>query len=165
MKKAFVLCAIVGAAVYAATAMSASGPTPVEKSLQKDVATLKSQVKKLQTQVKTANNDINTVGSLAATALLFTICGDELTADALQGTWQTVDQIATAAGQAAKFGPQTPIIATLQGQDICAAGGVTRSPSTSGAVPTIGGYQALLASFHSYKLQTLLEHARLALRH
>jgi hypothetical protein len=146
MKRVLVLLAVVGVAVYATTAWSAAGPTPTEKQLLRDVATLKSQMKKLQAQVKTQTATINTVGSLSATALLYTVCSDTLTTDALQGTWQIVDQLATAAGQAAKFGPQTPITATLQGQDVCAGGNVTRSQVLP---PTVAGYQALLAGFHT----------------
>ena len=93
MKRVLVLLAVVGVAVYATAAWSASAPTPTEKQLLRDVATLKSQVKKLQAQEKTATANINTVGSLAATAVLYTVCSDELTADALQGTWQIVDQV------------------------------------------------------------------------
>jgi hypothetical protein len=102
--------------------------------------------------VKTATANINTVGSLAATALLYTVCSDTLTADALQGTWQVLDQVATTAGQAARFGPQSPITATLQGQDVCAGGGVTRSQVVP---PTVAGFQALLAGFHSNNFRAL----------
>ncbi|HEX3455687.1 MAG TPA: hypothetical protein VHS03_13755 [Gaiellaceae bacterium] len=154
MKKALVLCAIVGAAVYAATAMSASGPTPIEKTLQKQVATLNKTVATLK---KNQAADEAAIG----VTLLFTICSDEIAADALQGTWSVVDQIATAAGQAARFGPQTPVVANVSGQDVCATGGITRTPVTSGAIPTIGGYQALLGGLSAYKLQTLLRHAAL----
>jgi hypothetical protein len=156
MKKAFVLCAIIGAAVYAATAMSASGPTPIEKTLQKQVATLNKTVATLK---KNQAEDEAAIG----VTLLFTVCSDEVAADALQGTWSVVDQIATTAGQAAKFGPQTPVTATVGGQDVCASGGITRSPVTAGAVPTIGAYQALLGGLSAYKLQTLIRNA--ALRH
>jgi hypothetical protein len=155
MKKAFVLCAIVGAAVYAATALSASGPTPIEKTLQKQVKTL---TKTVATLKKNQSADEAVIG----VTLLFTVCSDEIAADALQGTWSVVDQISSAL-QAGKtyFGPQTPVTATIQGQDVCASGGVTRSPVTSGAVPTIAGYQALLGGLSAYKLQTLLRNARL----
>jgi outer membrane murein-binding lipoprotein Lpp len=146
MKRVLVLFAVAGVAVYATTAWSAAGPTPTEKQLLKDVATLKSQVKKLQAQMKAANTNINTAGSLGATALLYTVCSDTLTADALQGTWQIVDQVATTAGQAARFGPQTPVTATLQGQDVCAAGNVSRSQVLP---PTVAGYEALLSGFHT----------------
>jgi hypothetical protein len=152
MKRVLVLLAVVGVAVYATSAWSASAPTPTEKQLLRDVATLKTQVKKLQAQMKTATTNINTVGSLAATALLYTVCSDTLTADALQGTWQVLDQVATTAGQAARFGAQSPITATLQGQDVCAAGGVTRSQVLP---PTVAGFQALLAGFHSNNFRAL----------
>ena len=48
MKRALVLCAAVAVAVYAASAWSASPPSAIEQKLQKDVATLKTQVKTLQ---------------------------------------------------------------------------------------------------------------------
>jgi hypothetical protein len=154
MKKALVLCAIVGAAVYAATAMSASGPTPIEKTLQKQVAALNKTVATLK---KNQSAEEAAIG----VTLLATVCGDEISADALQGTWSVVDQIATAAGQAGRFGPQTPITATVQGQDVCSILGITRSPVTSGAVPTVGAYQALLGTGSAYKLLTLIRNARL----
>jgi hypothetical protein len=146
MKKAFVLCAVVGVAVYAATAWSASTADPTVQRLVRDVATLKSQVKKLQAQQKTTTKNLNTAGGLAATGLLATICGDELTADALQGTWQVVDQVATGLGSAARFGPQVPVTATLQGQDVCSVLSITRSQVLP---PTVAQFQALLAPFHN----------------
>jgi hypothetical protein len=162
MKKVFVLCAIVGVAVYTATARSASAPTPVEKSLQKQVATLTKNLTTLKKQVTTLSKNQGQDEGALGVAILFTVCSDEIAADALQGTWSVVDQIATAAGQAAKFGPQTPVTATVQGQDVCAAGGITRSPVTSGAVPTVGAYQALLGGGSAaYRLRTLLRNARL----
>src|SRR5436189_2804841 len=160
MKKVFVLCALVGVAVYATTAWSASNADPTVARLVKDVAALKSQVKTLQkgsaTLKKTLGQDELAIGA----TILYTVCSDEIAADALQGTWQVVDQV-SAAAQAGKtyFGPQTPVTATLQGQDICAGGGITRSPVTSGAVPTVAGYQALLAGFHSLNLNAFLASA------
>ncbi len=155
MKKALVLCAIVGAAVYAATAMSASGPTPIEKTLQKQVATLNKTVATLK---KNQAADEAAIG----VTLLFTVCSDEVAADALQGTWSVVDQI-SAALQTGKtyFGPQTPVTANVNGQDVCAVGGITRSPVTSGAAPTVAAYQALLGGLSAYKLQTLMRNAGL----
>jgi outer membrane murein-binding lipoprotein Lpp len=154
MKRAFVLCALVGVAVYATTAWSAAGPTPIEQRLSRDVntlkanvSTLKSQVKTLQSQQKTLTKDLTTVGDVALGSFLFSVCSDEITADAFEGTWQIVDQI-SAALQAGKtyFGVQTPVTATLQGQDICASGNITRSQVLP---PTVAQYQALLAPFHS----------------
>jgi uncharacterized protein YcfJ len=158
MKKALVLLALVGAAVYAATALSASGPDPTEKRLLKDVASLKAQVKTLQTQSRnlqkqltSLTGDVNTIGGAAVSAILVGVCSDEIAADAFQGTWQVVDQI-SAALQAGKtyFGPQSPVTATVQGQDVCASGGIVRSQILP---PTIAEYLALLAPFHSNDLR------------
>lgn len=144
MRRALALCALVGVAVYATTAWSASPPSATEQRLVKDVATLKTQVKKLQLQVKTLNS--NTQLAVVGLAVLG-VCSAELTTDALQSTWQVVDQL-SAALQAGKtyFGPQTPISVMVAGQDWCAAANVTRSQVLP---PTIAQYQALLAPFNS----------------
>jgi hypothetical protein len=153
MKRVFVLCALVGVAAYATGAWSAAPPSPIEQRLSKDVATLKVQVKALQAADKKQNTGINTAGTIGAAAFLTTVCSDEITADALQGTWQVIDQV-SAALQAGKtyFGPQTPVTATLSGQDICAGGGITRSQVLP---PTVAEYQALLAAFHTNSLKVL----------
>jgi hypothetical protein len=144
MKRVFVLCAVVGVAAYATGAWSASPPSPIEKRLVKDVASLKTDVKKLK-------SDMSATELVLGATILFSVCSDEITADALQGTWQVVDQV-SAALQAGKtyFGPQTPVTATLNGQDICSGGGITRSQVLP---PTIAGYQALLAGFHTEGLK------------
>jgi len=154
MKRAFVLCALVGVAVYATAAWSAAGPSPVEQRLTRDVNTLKSsvsalktQVKTLQTQQKTLTKDLTSVGDIALGSFLFSVCSDEIAADAFEGTWQIVDQISAALqGGKTYFGVQAPVTATLQGQDICAGGSVTRSQVLP---PTVAQYQALLAPFHT----------------
>ncbi len=142
MKRAFALCALVGVAVYATTAWSASPPSATEQRLVKDVATLKTQVKKLQAQVKTLSTD---TGTAVVGLAVLGICSTVLTTDALQGTWQVVDQV-SAALQAGKtyFGPQTPVTASVAGQDWCAGANVTRSQ----VPPTVAQYQALLAPFN-----------------
>lgn len=156
MKRVFLLCALVGVAAYATGAWSAAPPSPIEQRLLRDVATLKTQVKALQAADKKQNTGINTADTVGAVAVVLTICSDEITADALQGTWQVVDE-ASAALQAGKtyFGPQTPVTATLSGQDICAGGGITRSQVLP---PTVAGYQALLAPFHTSSLKFLEAH-------
>ena len=156
MKRVLVLCAVVGVAVYATEAWSASPPSATEQRLSKDVATLKTQVKALQAADKKQNTAIHTAGLIGAVAILFSVCSDEITADALQGTWQVVDQV-SAALQAGKtyFGAQVPVTATFNGQDICAAGGLTRSQVLP---PTVAGYQALLAQFHTSSLTFVEAH-------
>jgi hypothetical protein len=149
MKRVFVLCALVGVAAYATGAWSAAPPSPIEQRISKDVAALKKQVKTLKT-------DLSSTQVVVAATILFAVCSDEITADALQGSWQVVDEV-SAALQAGKtyFGPQTPVTATVQGQDICAGGGITRSQVPP---PTVAEYQALLARFHTSSLKFLEEH-------
>jgi hypothetical protein len=149
MKRVFVLCALVGVAAYATGAWSAAPPSPIEQRLSKDVATLKKQVKTLKA-------DVGSTQLAVAATILFTVCSDEITADALQGSWQVIDEV-SAALQAGKtyFGLQTPVTATLAGQDVCAGGGITRSQVLP---PTVAEYQALLAAFHSSSLKFLEEH-------
>ena len=82
--------------------------------------------------------DITLVGTI-----LFMVCGQTLTADALQGTWQEIDALTAKT----TFGPQTPIKATVQGKDICEGGGISRAAGV--LPPTMAGFQALLSQFNS----------------
>jgi hypothetical protein len=166
MKKAFVLCALVAVAVYATTAWSASNADPTVSRLVKDVATLKKQVATLQKQQKKTTKDLTTVGDLAVGAFLYTVCSAEVAADTFQGTWNVIDQIAAAQTESpgkTYFGPQTAVTATIQGQDICAAGGVTRSQVVP---PTVAPYLALFSGLHtsSYRAAFNLAAAKLHLR-
>jgi hypothetical protein len=156
MKRAFVLCALVGVAAYATGAWSAAPPSPIEQRLSKDVGTLKKDVSTLKKQVKTLSTNLSTTQTALAQTILFSVCSDEVTADALQGSWQVLDQV-SAALQAGKtyFGAQTPVTATIGGQDVCAGGGVTRSQVLP---PTVAEYQALLAGFHTSSLNFLEAH-------
>jgi hypothetical protein len=144
MKRALVLCAVVGVAVYAASAWSASPPSALEKQLQKDVATLKTQVKTLQ---KTQKAQTTAVQDLALLAIVLPGCSTELTVDAIQSTWQVIDQISSAT-QAGKtyFGPQTTPIVNLAGKDLCDILGISRSQVVP---PTAAQIQAFLAGFNS----------------
>ena len=101
-------------------------PTPTEKQLLKDVATLKTQVKTLQTQQTTMTQTINTVELAWRRRPLHRLQRRARRGRApghLAGGRPALGR----APQAGKtcFGPQTPITATLQGQDVCAAGGVS----------------------------------------
>ncbi len=82
------------AAVVAATALAApaSAATPTERKLNKQVKTLQSQVKKMQKQVKTLQTQMREVQSVAAGALIYSACLTASTADAFQGTWETIDR-------------------------------------------------------------------------
>ena len=149
MKKAFVLCALVAVAVYATTAWSASNADPTVSRLVKDVATLKKQVATLQKQQKASAKALTTAEDLAVGAFLYAVCSNEVAADTFQGTWNVIDQIASAQTESpgkTYWGPQTAVTATIQGQDICTAGGVTRSQVVP---PTVAPYLALFSGLHT----------------
>ena len=140
MKRVLLLGAVVAVALYATVAWSATPPTPTEKRLQKDVATLKAQV-------KTLKKSVSDVRDAAAGAILLVGCNTAITADGLQGTWRVIDQL-SAATQAGKtyFGPQTPVNDTIGGTSICGAIGVPRSQALP---PTVAQFSALLAFYQT----------------
>ena len=84
--------ATIAVAAFAVGAWSASPPTPAERALQKDVKALKAQVKKLQSDVKTLKATDAELELVALGTVGLVMCNLAITADALQGTWQIVDQ-------------------------------------------------------------------------
>jgi hypothetical protein len=128
MRRAIVL-ALAVAALVAVTPAGAAGPTL--RSLQAQVNVLKKQVKALQKKEKTDRN-------LALGGIVYTGCTLAVVADALQGTWLTVDGYVTGAGHAALFGPQTPV----NDYQTCAAFSITRAKSQT--PPTVAVIQALI---------------------
>ena len=116
-----------------AGAAKQAGPTAAQfRALQKQVTTLQKQVKTLQKQQKDTNG-------LALGLAGVLVCEDVVITDALQGTWNVVDQIAQAT-QAGKtyFGAQTP----LADKGACAAFKITRS---QGIPPTALVFNSLVA--------------------
>jgi outer membrane murein-binding lipoprotein Lpp len=83
------------AALVAATALAApaSAATPSERRLARQVKTLQKQVKTLNRQVRTMRTQMRTIESVAAGGVIFGACLAAATADAFQGTWETVDRI------------------------------------------------------------------------
>jgi hypothetical protein len=133
------LVTLVVALVASGTASASSQAlTPAEKNLQAQVNGLSKKVTALQKQVKTLTKNVDTAGGLAQAAVFLDECSNAVTADALQGTWTIIDQIATAT-QAGKtyFGPQTPV----DDKGICALFGISRSQVSP---PTVGTYTSLL---------------------
>src|SRR5436190_18725858 len=137
----------VGVATYSAAAWSAAPTSPTEKQLLKQVKTLQSQVKTLQKSDKRQNTAIGQIAGFAALGAEYSICSTALTADAVQGTWEIVDQIA-AATQAGKnyFGTQTPVSDSLPGltTPVCQDLKVTRSQALP---PTAGQFDTLISVF------------------
>ena len=116
-------------ALTLAAPAGAKGPTL--KSLQAQITVLNKKVKKLQAAQKVDRN-------LAVAGLVYAGCTLAVTADALQGTWMTVDGYVTGTGHAALFGTQTPV----NDYQTCAAFQVTRSKNQ--VPPSVAVIQALL---------------------
>jgi outer membrane murein-binding lipoprotein Lpp len=142
-----VVALVVAVATYSATAWSAAPPSPAEKQLLKDVKTLKAKVAKLQADSKKLTTRVAATEDGIGGAYLLGVCQAAITADALQGTWQIVDQL-SAATQAGKtyFGPQTPVDDSIGGQPVCQALQVIRSQALP---PTVAQFNALLALLRS----------------
>jgi hypothetical protein len=145
MKRVLLAGAVLALLLYATGAWSAAAPTPTEKKLQRDVATLKVEVKALQTNVKKLKKSVTDAQEIAIGVGVIGACNTAITADGLQGTWQVIDQL-SAATQAGKtyFGQQTPVDDTIAGTSICQAIGVPRSHALP---PTVAPFSALLALF------------------
>jgi outer membrane murein-binding lipoprotein Lpp len=100
------------AALLAATMLAApaSGATPAERRVTRQVKTLQKQVKALQKQVKALQRSVRNVQSIAAGAIVYSACLTAATSDAFQGTWEAVDRhTAYNAHGVDLFQPQTPI--------------------------------------------------------
>ena len=120
-----------------AGAAKQAGPTAAQfRALQKQVTTLQKQVKTLQKQQKDTNG-------LALGLAGVLVCENVVITDALQGTWNVVDQIAQAT-QAGKtyFGAQTP----LADKGACASFKITRSQGIPPSAAVFNSLVALLTS-------------------
>ena len=94
------LAALLAASMLAAPA---SGATPAERRLARQVKTLQKQVKALQRSVRN-------VQSIAAGAIVYSACLTAATSDAFQGTWEAIDRhTAYNAHGVDLFQPQTAI--------------------------------------------------------
>jgi hypothetical protein len=115
-----------------ASAARPAGPTAAQfRAMQKQVTALQKQVKTLQKQQK----DLDSFTSALVGVM---VCQNVVITDALQGTWNVVDQIAQAAQSKTYFGAQTP----LADKGSCAAFKITRS---QGIPPTALVFNSLVA--------------------
>ena len=126
------------AALLAATALAApvSAATPTDRRQAKQIKTLQAQVKKLQ-------RDLRNVQSIAAGAVIYSACVTAATADAFQGTWETIDKDAVRDAQPEFFQPQTAIADPLNS---CQRLEVQRQANPQ-ATPTTDVFAALLNIF------------------
>lgn len=99
------------AALVAVTALAApaSSATPSERRLARQVKTLQRQVTTLNRQVRTLQRQMREVGSIARAGLVYSACFTAATSDAFQGTWETIDQVGTGAGQPDRYPAPAPV--------------------------------------------------------
>jgi hypothetical protein len=123
-------------AVLALTvAAPASAKQPTLKSLQAQITVLQKKVKKLQAAQKVDRN-------IAVAGIVYTGCTAAVTADALQGTWMTIDGYVTGTSHPALFGTQTPV----NDYQVCSQGfNITRSKNA--VPPSVAVMQAVLDFF------------------
>jgi hypothetical protein len=134
-----VACLTVALVASGTASARSTALTPAEKSLQRQLNAVTKDVTVLKKQVKVLQKGVTDAQDLGRAAVYLDVCTAVVTADALQGTWQIIDQIATAT-QAGKtyFGPQT----ALNDQGLCSSGfGVTRSQTLP---PTIAPFASIL---------------------
>lgn len=129
MKRAIVAGALVAALAFPSIAPAA---TPTERRLQRQITALQRDVRTLKNQVRQLNQGFNA-------ALAFSVCSTAISADAFQGTWAILDQ--KPGGTA--VGPQQAVNDSGACQDL----GVARG---SGVANLIAHHALLrLISFHS----------------
>lgn len=133
------------AALVAVTALAApaSAATPGERRLARQVKTLQRQVTTLNRQVRTLQRQMREVNSIAAGGIIFSACSAAATADAFQGTWETIDQLAVAVAQPEKYSPPTAITDPLNS---CQRLEIQRQANPA-QVPTTNVFAALLNIF------------------
>jgi outer membrane murein-binding lipoprotein Lpp len=140
--KTAVLTTIAALVTVTTLAAPASAATPGERRLTRQVKTLQRQVTTLNRQVRTLQRQMREVASVAAGGIIFAACNAAATADAFQGTWETIDQVAVGAGQAEKYPPQTAIADPLNS---CQNLEIQRAPNT--VPPATNVFAALLNIF------------------
>jgi hypothetical protein len=133
-----------GAALLAAGALAApaSSATPTERKLASQIKTMQRQVKVLQGQVRTLRRQMREVQSVSSLGVIFSACSAAATADAFQGTWETIDETRAAVGQPDRYPPPAAVADPLNS---CQLLEVQRQPNT--VPPTTNVFAALLNVF------------------
>ena len=125
-----------------ALAAPAAAATPTERKLAKQIKTMQRQIKVLQGQVKKLRTDMREVQGISASALVFTACSTAATADAFQGTWETIDGLNAHLTRPDQYPAPTPAADPLNS---CQLLEVQRQPSA--VPPTTNVFAALLNIF------------------
>jgi hypothetical protein len=126
---------LVPAAVMAALALVLAAPAQPAAPTNKQLAR---QVKALQKEVKTLKKQVRQTRNIALGTLAYTGCSIAVTADAFQGTWTVIDQVA---GRTI-FGPQVPV---SDSPGLCAAVEIQRAPTQ--VPPNVSVFDSLLRIF------------------
>jgi hypothetical protein len=133
------LVALVAMGVLAAPASSA---TPSNRKLASQIKVLQRQVKVLQGQVRTLRTQMREVQGVSAAALAFSACSTAATADAFQGTWETIDGLNAHTGRPDQYPPVSPIADPLNS---CQLLEIQRQPGV--VPPNTNVFAALLNLF------------------
>ncbi|HVD26359.1 MAG TPA: hypothetical protein VNB86_10230 [Gaiellaceae bacterium] len=133
------------AALVAATTVAApaSAATPTQRKLNAQVKTLQRQVKTMQKQVKTLQRQMKDVQGVATAGLVYSACLTSATADAFQGTWETIDRAgAKLTTPFDQYAVQTPVADPLNS---CQRLEIQRQPNA--VPPTTDVFAGLLNLF------------------
>ena len=134
MRRTLVVGAVLLAGLVLTAPAVAAKPSPAEKKLQTQVATLQKQMKTLQKQVKDAQ-------AVALAAVAMNVCTTAFTADAFQGTWAAIN---TLHAPTVAF----PVESAVNDAGACTAVKVTRQPTAN--PPNLTPFKALLSIFQSF---------------
>ena len=133
---------ILALAVAGALAAPAAPATPTERKLSAQIKVVQRQVKVLQGQVKTLRRQMREVQIVSSLGVAFSVCNAAATADAFQGTWETIDAINPKVSEPDKYPAPTPIADPLNSCNLLE---VQRQPSV--VPPTTNVFAALLNIF------------------
>lgn len=136
--------ALVALAAAGALAAPASSATPTDRKLARQIKVMQRQVKVLQGQVRTLRNQMRDVQAVSSVAVIFSACTAAATADAFQGTWETIDRNAAADTPPTpdQYAAQTAVADPLNS---CQLLEIQRQPNT--VPPTTNVFAALLNLF------------------
>ena len=134
--------ALVALAAAGSLAAPASSATPTDRKLARQIKVMQRQVKVLQGQVRTLRRQMRDVQAVSSVAVIFGACTAAATADAFQGTWETIDQINPKVAEPDKYPPIAPVADPLNS---CQLLEIQRQPNT--VPPTTNVFAGLLNLF------------------
>jgi hypothetical protein len=134
--------AVIALAATAIALAVAAGTAPAQTPADRKIAALQKQTAALQKRVTTLEKNLTAARTGAAAAIAWAACLTAATADAFAGTWNVVDQVATAT-QAGKiyFGPQ----AAINDFQSCQTLEITRQQTVPPNVSVFSALTALLS--------------------